>query len=235
MLEPMPKSRVIKWVVLTVVAPLAVSLFAANFYIAAWYFRMALAGTPHEGPPPVLVIQRGVMLTAGVGLWFTLLLWWFLHRKGTSFAVLFRTGTGCVWKDLGVGVILGGIWVGIYGAIGWPSFAEMFVVSSAKLASLPTSLSAGLCEEFLFRGFVILLITRARGGWKSQMLWSSLAFGLGHLLWGPVGVLFTIALGASFAGVTLWRGNVWTAVAAHTVLNLCIEPGLMEKVAALSR
>ena len=26
-----------------------------------------------------------------------------------------------------------------------------------------------------------------------------------------------------------WRGNVWPAVLAHTILNLCIEPGLIMK------
>ena len=76
---------------------------------------------------------------------------------------------------------------------------------------------------------MILLIARAGGGPKAQVLWSSLAFGLAHIMWGPIGMLFTVVLGASFAGVTLWRGNVWSAVTAHALLNLCIEPGLMEK------
>lgn len=44
------------------------SLLAADVYIAGWYMRMATQGTPHEGPPPLWVIQRGVILTAGVGL-----------------------------------------------------------------------------------------------------------------------------------------------------------------------
>ena len=106
----------------------------------------------------------------------------------------------------------------------------MFVLDQGKLASLPTSLSAGFCEEFLFRGFVMLLILRAGGQTKSQVLWSSLAFGVAHIMWGPVGMLFTVILGASLAVVTLWRGNVWAAVVAHTLLDICIEPSLMEKV-----
>ena len=78
------------------------------------------------------------------------------------------------------------------------------------------------------------LILRAGGGSKAQVLWPSLAFGLAHIMWGPVGMLFTVALGASFAVVTLWRGNVWAAVAAHTLLDLCIEPGLMAKAMTFS-
>ncbi len=229
MIESIPKQRAIKWAILTVIIPLAVSLFAANAYIAFWFVRMATAGTPHTGAPPLSVVQRGVMLTAGVGLWFTVLLWWFLHRKADSFSSLFRTSTDQMWKDIGVGLLLGGVWVAVYGLIGWPPFSAMFVLDAPKVVSIPTSLSAGFCEEFLFRGFVILLIARSGGGRKAQVLWSSLAFGLAHVFWGPVGMLFTIVLGASFAVATLWRGNVWAAVTAHTVLNLCIEPGLMEK------
>ena len=234
-MDSIPKQRAVKWVIWTIFTPLAVSLFAANFYIAIWYARMAMAGTPHEGSPPFAVVQRGVMLTAGAGLWFTVLLWWFLHRKQTSFSALFRTRTDRIWTDLGVGVIVGSLWIAVYGALGWPSFSAMFVLDQAKLASFPTSLSAGFCEEFLFRGFLMLLILRAGGQTKSQVLWSSLAFGVAHIMWGPVGMLFTVVLGASFAALTLWRGNVWAAVAAHTLLDLCIEPGLMEKAMSFTQ
>jgi membrane protease YdiL (CAAX protease family) len=79
------------------------------------------------------------------------------------------------------------------------------------------------------------LIARAGSGPKSQVLWSSLAFGVAHVMWGPVGMLFTVFLAASFAVATLWRGNVWAAVTAHTLLNLCIEPGLMEKAMAFAQ
>ena len=228
-MDAIPKRQAVKWVMWTIFTPLAVSLLVANLYIVAWYARMSMAGTPHEGAPPTSVIQRGVMLTAGVGLWFTVLLWWFLHRKQTSFGELFWTRTMGIGTDLGVGLFLGAFWVAIYGAMGWPSFAAMFVLDGAKLASLPASLSAGFCEEFLFRGFLMGLILRAGGGSRAQVLWSSLAFGLAHIMWGPVGMLFTVVLGASFAVVTLWRGNVWAAVAAHTLLDLCIEPALIDK------
>jgi membrane protease YdiL (CAAX protease family) len=233
-MEAITSKRAVNWTIWTIFTPLAVSLFAANFYIAAWFARRAMAGTPHQGPPPFGVIQRGVLLTAGVGLWFTVFLWWFLQRKRDSFSTLFQTRTERLGSDLGVGLVLGAAWVAIYGVMGWPAFSAMFRWDAAKLASVPTSVSAGFCEEFLFRGFLLGLILRAGGGPKSQVLWSSLAFGVAHVLWGPVGMLFTVALGASFAVVTLWRGSVWAAVAAHTLLNLCIEPGLMEKVMTFS-
>ncbi len=234
-LEPIRKRRAIKWALLTIFTPLLIGILALTIYISAWFARMAMAGTPHQGPPPPSVLQSGVMLTAGIGLWFTLFLWWFIHRKQASFATLFQTKTQGIWSDVGIGLLLAIVWVVIYGSIGWPSFSNMFVFDENKLISLPASLSAGFCEEFLFRGFVMLMVLRAGGGPKYQVLWSALSFGLAHIMWGPVGMLFTVALGASFGLVTLWKGNVWAAVTAHTFLNLCIEPGLMQKSMSFSQ
>jgi membrane protease YdiL (CAAX protease family) len=228
-MKTISKPQSVKWIILTIICPLALSLLAANFYIAFWYMRMAMAGTPHEGAPLAEVIQQGMFFTGWSGLWFTVLLWWFLKRKYDSFATLFNTKTEHFRKDLFAGVLVGGFWVIIYGLIGWPPFSEMFVFDLEKLASLPTSLSAGFCEEFLFRGFVVLMIARAGGNKKHQIIWSSLAFGMAHILWGPWGVFFTVLIGVSFAMLTIYRGNAWPAVVAHSLLNICIEPGLIEK------
>ena len=228
-MERLPKRSAVKWIILTIVTPLAVSMFAANFPIAAWYVKMEMAGTPHEGSPPPELIQRAVVATAGIGLWFTVGLWWFIKRKVYTFSTLFGTQTDSFSKDLLGGALLGAFWVTVYGLLGWPPFGEMFVLNAAKARSLFTSLSAGFCEEFLFRGFVIAAIAAAGGTKKAQLLWSSIAFGIAHIFWGPIGMLFTVALGVTFAAVTLKRGNVWAAVMAHSVLNLCVEPGLFEK------
>lgn len=145
-----------------------------------------------------------------------------------AFAELFSIRTSSAWKDLALGISLGGLWVVADGMMGTPPFAEMSRLDAAKLISVPTSLSAGLCEEFLFRGFVFLVIARAGGSGGAQIIWSSLAFGAAHFAWGPYGMLFTFLLGLTLGAARHLRGGVWSAVAAHSILNLCIEPGLME-------
>ena len=190
--------------------------------------------TGHQGRPPTEIIQRSIFSTGFLGLWFTVGLWWLLRRKTDSFTELFAIQTDSPLKDIFIGLLLGGFWVIIYGIIDWPPFSDMFVFNLAKLKSVPTSLSAGFCEEFLFRGFIILLISRAGASQKWQIIWSSLAFGMGHIFWGPVGMLFTVAFGATFAVATLRRGNVWPAVIAHSVLNLCAEPALLQKAMTFS-
>ena len=223
------KRNAIKWIVFTIVAPLVAGMVLTYFYIAFWYMKMATAGRPHQGSPPVEVIQGAIVSTAWLGLWLTVGLWWLIHRRRQSFSGLFGTQTDSFTKDLLAGLILGGFWVALYGLIGWPAFGDMFILNLAKLKSVPTSLSAGFCEEFLFRGFVIAMIARAGGTKKAQLIWSSLAFGVAHIMWGPIGMLFTVALGVTFAAITLKRGNVWAAVLAHSILDLCAEPALLEK------
>jgi membrane protease YdiL (CAAX protease family) len=64
---------------------------------------------------------------------------------------------------------------------------------------------------------------------KKRRVVSSIAFGLAHCFWGPYGMLWTTILGLTLGLAVLWRGSVWPAVVAHTLLDLCIEPGLIEK------
>ena len=221
------KKKTVGWIIATIITPLGISLLFSNIYIALWYMR-----TAHQGSPPAEIIQEALITMAPFGLWAAVLLWWVMQRKYYSFSELFRTQTDSIFKDLLVGLLLGGFWVVVYGLSGWPEFSDMFVFDMAKLKSIPASLSAGFCEEFLFRGFVILIVARAGGARRSQVLWSAVGFGMAHIFWGPFGMLYTAVFGATFAIASLWRGNVWSAVVAHSVLNLCIEPALLNKAMA---
>lgn len=212
------------WTVATVFTPLAVGWMSSGIYIGLWY-----AKTGHQGPPLSGVLMQGFMLGTAIGLWATICLFWLLQRKQTTFTELFAITPQNLPIDLMIGLCLGAAWVAVYGLLDVVAFGDMFVFDGAKLLSLPTTFSAGFCEEFLFRGFLFLVIARAGGGVISQIVWTSVAFGLAHVFWGPWGMLWTIVLGGTLALTRVWRGNVWPAVVAHTVLNLCIEPALLDK------
>ena len=218
------KPRAAGWTIATVLAPLAIYFVLSSFYIGLWYAR-----TRHRGPPPSGVIIEAIMVAAPLSAWATVGLWWLIHRRRTAFSKLYATRTETPALDVGLGLAIGAAWVAIYGLFDVVAFGEMFTFSLPKLASTPLSISAGFCEEFLFRGFLFLIIARAGGGWKSQLVYSSLAFGLAHCFWGPWGMLWTTVLGVTFGLSLLWRRNVWPAVVAHAVLNLCIEPALFQK------
>jgi membrane protease YdiL (CAAX protease family) len=227
-METITGKKAAKWTILTVCVILGAIVVSSGSYIFFWHLK-----TGYRGKSPVDVIQRSVQFSAVFGLWFTVGLWWLIHRKNTAFADLFATRTDSFPKDLLTGLLLAVFWVAVYGLSGWPAFSNMFVFDFAKLKSIPASLSAGFCEEFLFRGFIILLITKAGGTIRSQIIWSSLAFGMAHLFWGPIGMLSTVVLGASFGIIRILRGNVWSAVIAHSIINLCIEPGLLNKAMSM--
>lgn len=73
------------------------------------------------------------------------------------------------------------------------------------------SVSAGVCEELLFRGFLMKLLDAALGGWAAVLL-SSVMFGLNHVYQGAPGVLKTSLFGLAMAGAYEPTGALWAPV-----------------------
>jgi membrane protease YdiL (CAAX protease family) len=217
------RKRAAVWVVATILGPLLFYWFVSGWYIGMWYAR-----TKHQGPPTPEIMMEAMFLGLPPALWGAVALWWWLNRKRTKFGSLFLTESRGLVPDLGIGIGLGVLWIAAYGLMDVVSWQKMFTLDSAKLLSVPASLSAGFCEEFLYRGFLFSVLAAAGAGKASRLVIASLAFGLAHCYWGPWGMAWTAVLGFTLGLAVLWRGNVWPAVLAHTLLDLCIEPGLLE-------
>jgi uncharacterized protein len=81
------------------------------------------------------------------------------------------------------------------------------------------SLSAGFCEEFLYRGYFVWALTPWLGWWGAAAL--SLAFfAAGHLYQGWSGVFRTGAVGALYTLVVALFGSLWPAIALHALVDL---------------
>ncbi|MHC4446218.1 MAG: CPBP family intramembrane glutamic endopeptidase [Planctomycetota bacterium] len=86
------------------------------------------------------------------------------------------------------------------------------------------SLTAGFCEEVLYRGFLIWYAVQWTGptfaGWSLAVVISSLVFGIGHLYQGVRGAaqvfLFALLLGALYAV----GGSLWVVIALHAYVDL---------------
>jgi uncharacterized protein len=63
---------------------------------------------------------------------------------------------------------------------------------------LALAVTAGACEEFLYRGFAMAALTRAGLPVWSAVLLSSILFGLAHLYQGRGGLLSTLVIGTVF-------------------------------------
>lgn len=89
---------------------------------------------------------------------------------------------------------------------GWEYLLYMFVIS----------ITAGICEEFFFRGMVL-------GGYqnslnyKSAAIWSAIMFGFFHF--NPQNLIGPILLGLLFAYLVQITGSIWAGVVAHMTNN----------------
>src|SRR5262249_40317212 len=82
------------------------------------------------------------------------------------------------------------------------------------------SLTAGVCEDFLFRGFVMAALLRAGLAAWLVVLLSSAMFGLAHLYQGKGGSLGTGILGTLFALARMGFGSLLPAAVWHSVLDI---------------
>ena len=100
------------------------------------------------------------------------------------------------------------------------SLAERILPQSRAelLPFLALALTAGLCEEFLYRGFAMAALTRAGLPVWTVVLFSSILFAMAHLYQGRGGIVSTLVIGTVFgtariaydglAPVILWHSAV---------------------------
>ncbi len=89
----------------------------------------------------------------------------------------------------------------------WPGFASLAV-------------TAGVCEELLFRGFVTWMLWHVLPVFWVCALGQAVLFGLAHAYQGPRGVLLTGAVGLFMAGVVWITGSLWAAMLLHALMDL---------------
>ena len=107
----------------------------------------------------------------------------------------------------------------------WPKESEMVQLllpqtGREKLWSLlclaPT---AGLCEEFLYRGFLLAEVT----AWFHSAVWgvaiSSIAFGFAHFYQGLNGMVRAGLLGALLAWPVVQTGSLYPSMTAHFLID----------------
>ena len=81
------------------------------------------------------------------------------------------------------------------------------------------SLTAGVCEEIIYRGFLIWYLSHFTPLWLAVLL-SSVVFGLGHTYQGVKGVLKVIGVGLAFALLYVISGSIWLPILAHALFDI---------------
>jgi uncharacterized protein len=93
--------------------------------------------------------------------------------------------------------------------------------STGELVSfLGLAVTAGICEEFLYRGFAILVFLRL--GWPDWLvvLASAALFGFAHLYQGRGGLIGTMILGLVFGMLRIVTGSLIPAVFCHGAVDI---------------
>lgn len=84
------------------------------------------------------------------------------------------------------------------------------------------SLTAGITEEFIFRGFLLTALLQATGSLALATLLSAAAFGVVHAYQDPAGAARAAALGTLLAAPVLATGSILPAMIAHALLDLVL-------------
>lgn len=106
------------------------------------------------------------------------------------------------------------------------AITERIVPRSPKetLVFAALACTAGISEEFLYRGFVFAAFVRMFVNYAPPntlaAIFSSGWFALAHLYQGRRGIATTFVVGLIFAAVRTWTGSLIPAVAAHIGIDL---------------
>jgi membrane protease YdiL (CAAX protease family) len=144
-----------------------------------------------------------------------------------------------VWRTLTIAIVFTALlclnqWTGLRKIASLPTEQRGFLFqftqkimpqsSTEALAFVALALTAGLSEEFIYRGFIIALLGRVLGDSLPALFLitavSSALFSLAHLYQGRRSLLTTFVVGALFASVRLWTGSLVPAMMGHAGVDL---------------
>lgn len=89
------------------------------------------------------------------------------------------------------------------------------------------SITAGIVEEIVYRGFVLWYLTQVMPLWAAVIV-SSVAFGLGHSYQGANGATRAGLVGLAFAILYVGTGSIWLPIIAHASLDILQGAALYE-------
>ena len=86
------------------------------------------------------------------------------------------------------------------------------------------SLSAGLCEELIYRGYLYWYLNQYTNIYVSLLI-SNILFALAHLWSGGKNIIASFFTGLVMAGVYLFSGSIWVSILIHAGID--IQSGLI--------
>jgi membrane protease YdiL (CAAX protease family) len=89
------------------------------------------------------------------------------------------------------------------------------------------SLSAGICEEIVFRGYLQRQFAALSGSTGLAILGQAIVFGIAHGYEGVEAVIRIAVYGVAFGALAQWRGNIRAGILAHAAWDLLAGLGFV--------
>jgi membrane protease YdiL (CAAX protease family) len=152
--------------------------------------------------------------------------WVGVHRRGGNLATL-SGGRWTSWKsvavDVGIALPFWVLWEGsayavhrLLGPSSAKSVASLLPQSLLEiLIWIATAITAGVCEEMAFRGYLQRQLHALSGSVMVAVLGQGLVFGLGHSYQGWKNTIVISVLGVLFGALAAWRGNLRANIIVH--------------------
>ncbi len=197
---------------------------------ATFGFRRLQLASPDERPQVRRSVYRQAIAIQWALAFVTLALWAAFRREWEGLGLVPRLGWGLA--GVLVGMLAAGLAVlrqrrqaladddalaRLRGRMG--RLELMLPHTREELALfLKLSLTAGICEELLYRGYLIWYLSHWLPIYPAAAL-ASLLFGIGHLYQGWRGVLTTGFVGAFLSAVYLLTGSLYAGIVFHALMD----------------
>lgn len=157
--------------------------------------------------------------------------WAGVHRYGGNLWAL-SGGRWKSWKDLAVDLFIllpfWALWEGTAYGVHWLIDAHVAASAAAKTVDsllpktlteivlwIAVSMTAGICEEMAFRGFLQRQFHALTGNLAVAVVAQGVVFGLFHAYQGWRNVVVISVLGILYGALAAWRGNLRVNIVAH--------------------
>ncbi|MDH3350318.1 MAG: CPBP family intramembrane metalloprotease [Gammaproteobacteria bacterium] len=207
-------------------------LFVVQPLVGAWSYRRYVARVEAGEPSNRIRLYRQDLILEWVALGVLAIAWYLLGRPVAALGFVAPGGTG-FWIGAGVLVL-----VTAYLITQWRSTASMSDEQKAKhkesfgnlVHFMPQtdrdyrhfvglSITAGIVEEILYRGFVFWYLLMLMPVWAAIIV-SAVVFGLAHSYQGAAGVARVTLVGIAFGIFYVVTGSIWLPMLAHAVLDI---------------
>ncbi|HEY0048540.1 MAG TPA: type II CAAX endopeptidase family protein [Pyrinomonadaceae bacterium] len=148
-----------------------------------------------------------------------------VFKSSDTFGISFGEGGNFLIAAAAVGSLLGLIIVPLLAKFGKNVMvgdieALLPRTKNEKLWFILVALSAGVCEELIFRGFGLRLFESFGFTGIALLIVTAVVFGLVHIYQGFLGVITSAIMGALFTLIYIQTGSLWWAIAAHIFIDL---------------